>query len=291
MAEPIKWLYFDLNSLKYIDDDDPVSYLQSNPDAVLIELSVDENNPLTSGIDLTPYRYPVLTRSDGILYELVVSGGNVSIVNEDTGDVLIESFLPTSGGTMTGDLYLNRDPEIDSQAATKHYVDQAISGSTVSGAVADAISSLLQVDFTIGTEMGGVVNNHLPLNNVTAVINGEDFSLGADRITIKEEGMYQISWNVVGQMTGTAATRRRNIVADLNMNNGTTFPAGSLGGTYTRDKGSSPIVNVGGDYIIETAAPNETVGVRTRDFSDETMNGLDFKTIGGYFRVRLVRKS
>lgn len=44
----------------------------------------------------------------------------------------LSSKLNLSGGTMTGDLILNSDPIVDLQASTKKYVDDSISGHTIS---------------------------------------------------------------------------------------------------------------------------------------------------------------
>lgn len=290
MSEPIKWLYYDITKARYVDDDTAEQYFSINPDSVLVEVHVDADNPLPSGlgVGLIPDVFPALIRQDGLLYEVTISGTNVNI--SSSGVIVQAGFLPYAGGTMVGDLILDHDPIIDLEAATKHYVDATISGSSVSGVIADAISSLIQVDLTLGTNLL-VTNNSLPLNNITAVINGEDFVLGASSITMKDPGLYQISWNVVSYQSGTSAIRRRNLVCDLNLNSGAAFPVGSLGGTYSRSSVTSPYMNVGGDYIITTTSPNETVALRTRDLSNESNNGVVYQTAGGYLRIRLVRKT
>jgi hypothetical protein len=35
-------------------------------------------------------------------------------------------YLPLNGGTLTGPLLLNRDPQLTNEAATKHYVDMSV---------------------------------------------------------------------------------------------------------------------------------------------------------------------
>jgi len=330
MAEPIKWLYFDTKQLVYIDDDNIISYLQANPDSIILEVQVDENSQLPSGIGLTA-DYPALARKDDIVYEIVVSGGNnlnISVSGSTVmdgflpfsggtmiGDLILDhdpvvnleaatkqyvdqevagvsggsgDFLPLSGGTMTGDLILYNDPVIDLHAATKQYVDNTISGSSISGSVADAISSLIQVDLEDGVDLT-VTNNKLPFSGVTAIIQGEDYDLYSDEIGIKDPGLYQVSWNVVGTIVGNPI-RRRNLVADLNRNNGAEFVKASIGGSYTRDEGTSPLINVGGDYVVRTISENETIALRSRDLSVETTTGITFTVYAGYFRIRLVRK-
>jgi len=136
MSEPIKWLYFDTRKLRYIDDDDIVSYLQSNPNSVIVEVQVEANSQLPSGVGLTN-DYPALARQNDIVYEIVVSGGNLNISQE--GDMLANGFLPYSGGTMEGDLILDHDPVEDLEAATKQYVD-SIGGLVLSPVIENAIS-------------------------------------------------------------------------------------------------------------------------------------------------------
>lgn len=271
----------------FVDPLIAIDHIASNPDHIVTEIYSTKNYYTTSG-NPDIQDHSVHFKTSGNLYSIQVEDNNLTLSH--SGIDLIEGFLPISGGTITGDLILDHDPLIDLEAATKRYVDDTISGSAVSGVIAGAISSLLQVDLANNTDLLGT-NNQLPLNNTTAVINGQDFMLNSNSITIKDEGLYQISWNVVANQSGTSAARRRNLVCDLNINNGASFPTGTLGGNYTRDSGSSPYINVGGDYVIETTSPNTTVGVRTRDLSTENDNGVVFEVAGGYLRVRLVRKT
>ena len=62
--------------------------------------------------------------------------------------------LPLSGGTMTGDLILNRDPVATLQAATKHYVDSAVTGGVVTNP-----NRLINGDMRISQRWGSATNS------------------------------------------------------------------------------------------------------------------------------------
>lgn len=128
MTEPVKWLFFDITTARYVDDDDVENYLLNNPSSVLVEVSVEENNVLPSGTGagLIPEKFPSLLRQNFQLYELCISGSledNIYIVS--SGNVIQAGFLPYSGGVLLGDLILDHDPTLALEAATKQYVDQA----------------------------------------------------------------------------------------------------------------------------------------------------------------------
>lgn len=83
----------------------------------------------------------------------------------------LNSKLNLSGGTMTGDLFLNADPTMDLQAATKRYVDNAIQGLNAKDSVKFATTSAgnLASDFEDGD-----------------IVDGTALSTG-DRILIKNQ--------------------------------------------------------------------------------------------------------
>lgn len=62
---------------------------------------------------------------------VAVQSASVSYVNGAISDALT-GYLPLTGGTLTGPLYLSEDPVQTTEAATKHYVDQSV-GSVGSG--------------------------------------------------------------------------------------------------------------------------------------------------------------
>lgn len=135
MTENFKWLYFDLDNARYVDNDGAEDYILSNPESTLIEVTVDINNPISSGIGvgLIPETYTSKIREDGILYELQISGSNIII--SSSGVEIQKGFLPLSGGVLTGSLVLSGNPQIPLEAATKEYVDQTgyLNVITVSG--------------------------------------------------------------------------------------------------------------------------------------------------------------
>ena len=67
---------------------------------------------------------------------------------------IIPNALPLSGGTMTGDLILNRDPVATLQAATKHYVDNAVIGGVVTNP-----NRLINGDMRISQRWGAASNS------------------------------------------------------------------------------------------------------------------------------------
>lgn len=282
-----KWLLYDLDKLKYVDAGGANYARDTSVVNGIIDVLVSSDSPLVSGIGLDPDQFPIKIKENGEVYSIYLINNNLTISGE--GGITQSGFLPYSGGNMNGFITLHNHPINEYHASTKQYVDNAIEYSSISGSVADAISSLIQVDLTLGTDLL-VTNQGLPLSEVTAVINGDDFVLGANSITMKDPGMYQVSWNVVSFQGGTSAIRRRNLVCDLNLNSGASYPTGSLGGTYSRSSVTSPYMNVGGDYIITTTIPNETVSIRSRDLSTESNNRVIYSTAGGYMRIRLVRK-
>jgi len=136
MTEPIKWLYWDLTQARYVDDDDAEAYLTTNSGNTLVEVHVEQSNPLPSGagVGLIPEKFPLLMRTDHILYELCASGNNLLLIS--SGNNLVEGFLPLSGGTLTGDLILDHDPILNLEAATKQYVDTQAGGGNGSSDIA-----------------------------------------------------------------------------------------------------------------------------------------------------------
>jgi len=285
----IKYLLFDLNHLEFINQ--PASEaLDDDPDRQLIVVQVMDGHPALSGNTYIPEEIFNVYRSEDLFHRIVISGSNINLYDEN--DILINpGFLPLSGGNMSDFITLHADPIDDFHAATKRWVEDTISGSAqsglISGAIADALGSTLQVNLTQGTNLL-VTNSGLPLNNITAIINGQDYDLLSNGIGIKLPGLYTISWNVAAELAGSTATRRRNLTTQILLDNAVI--SGTTGGTYTRSSDTSPIVNIGGDYIIETTSLNQEVRIRTEDRSVETTNGITFTVFDGYLRAKLVRR-
>ena len=82
--------------------------------------------------DATPLFADQITA--GRPYALVYNGANwILITNTLDLSILNTQFLRLSGGTMLGALTLSQAPSTDLMAATKKYVDDAISGSVATG--------------------------------------------------------------------------------------------------------------------------------------------------------------
>ncbi len=107
------------------------------------------------------------------------------------------NFLPLTGGALSGPLSLGSDPQADTQATTKHYVDQAIagtlplSGGVVTGtvAVANQVTKLPRVDvrsvdFAGGADPTGVRDSTAALQAAIAFALGNAPSRDGDYPTV-----------------------------------------------------------------------------------------------------------
>ena len=78
----------------------------------------------------------MLPRAEQLLSESGTGGGS------GTGGVADGDYLPLDGGTMRGILRLYREPQLDAEAATKHYADTIIGG--VSTDIGDSLDAIRQ---------------------------------------------------------------------------------------------------------------------------------------------------
>lgn len=157
-----KWLIFDRYKLKYVDQGG-LEYVSgvSCPEGVHGVL-ISDDVPLASGIDLDPQEYPLSFKSDGILYELTENNNNLMLTS--SGNTIVDGFLPTVGGELSGFIVLHADPVLSGHAATKSYVDDqeagdieitvtgtnfvdaGISGTNIQDAVSDLVDAITQTD-------------------------------------------------------------------------------------------------------------------------------------------------
>lgn len=93
------------------------------------------------------------------------------------------NYLPLSGGTMTGSLSLASDPQLDYQAATKHYVDTQIAAISQSGGGGGETTTY------VGSQYINVTGTVISLN--TSVTNGTGTLYSA--IGHDHDGTYALS--------------------------------------------------------------------------------------------------
>ena len=125
---------------------------------------------------------------------------NTNIVLSSTAQVTglpaaLASFLPLSGGTMTGNLILNADPTVSLQAATKHYVDTVAAGFTVILAAQAATTANLNAT-PAGAGIGATLTNAGAM--AAFAVDGYSANLN-DRILVKNQtatqhnGVYSVT--------------------------------------------------------------------------------------------------
>jgi hypothetical protein len=180
---------------------------------------------------------------------------------------LTQSLLTASGGSLTGPLYLNGDPQIPTQAADKHYVDsqfsQAVplSGGVMSGPLtAVKLGGVYQADQAQGSDFG---------SKLQSCINGLDATYGGTCDARNFTGNVSLpsdlsisTANVTVQFPcATIATNHQVIVAAGTRNvtfhgcamRGASTASGSQGGTVFLYSGTGAMVQVGDPtYAMDT---------------------------------------
>src|SRR4029077_12393263 len=128
---------------RYVDQSTAAGYLPITGGTVTgpvyaPTLGIDVNNVWTTPAIVAP----------GLVWSIRDGNGNIAIAIDVTGMLLVggvasptsgtqpvplsyvqATFLPLTGGTLAGDLFLNADPTTPTQAATKAYVDVRVGSS------------------------------------------------------------------------------------------------------------------------------------------------------------------
>lgn len=137
---------------------------------------------------LTDY-YPVVqagvTKKETVSQLVTILNGNLS-------------FLPLSGGTLTGPLYLNDDPITSAQAATKNYVDNVAAGlrNPAANVITSSTSNLTASYNNMAAGVGATLTNSG--TQAALVLDGVTVSV-SDRVLIKnqsntfENGIYTVT--------------------------------------------------------------------------------------------------
>ncbi|RKZ96612.1 MAG: hypothetical protein DRQ40_00440 [Gammaproteobacteria bacterium] len=146
------------------------------------------------------------------------------------------------------------------------------------------VDSFVQADFTLGTDLVAT-NSELTISGATEVQLGVDFTVNSTNITIANPGLYVVTWAVTGEISNAnTGNRRRGLMSELNRNTGDIIQATRTGG-YARTRDTGRIASAQNSYIIETAAADETVAIRTEDLSTQSSNNITFELTGGFLRV------
>ena len=180
---------------------------------------------------------------------------------------LTVGYLPTTGGTLTGPLYLSGDPTQPLQAADKHYVDEnfaeavPLAGGTMTGPLtATKLGAVYQVDQFAGADFGAKLG--ACLSGLSSIQGGtcdaRNFSgtlaMGSN-LTISTGNATVLLpcatiWTA-NQVVVTAGTR--NVTLRGCALRGASTASGSQGGTVFYYSGTGAMVQVGDPtYVADT---------------------------------------
>ena len=170
------------------------------------------------------------------------------------------SFLPLSGGTMTGNLILNANPTASFQAATKSYVDGIASGLTVHNPCIAASTGNIVGTYNNGAS--GVGATITVIASGAATLDGVSLSLGQrvliwQQTTAADNGIYTVT--TVGSVSTSAVYTRAT-----DFNAGGTGPGSIEEGAYTFIEQGSTLI--GSSYVLTTAGPY-TIGTTALTFT------------------------
>lgn len=100
-------LYYDMTRGVFVEDD-PSTYLSSNPESKMVVVSLLSTDPLTSGIGLDSQDITPIIRQGGEVYQLAIDEGQLTVTSTSSGS-LPKSYLPISGGQILGNLSISGD--------------------------------------------------------------------------------------------------------------------------------------------------------------------------------------
>ncbi len=191
------------------------------------------------------------------------------------------SYLPLSGGTLTGNLILNADPTLALGAATKQYVDNLITGLTWKNAVDYAT--------TTNITLSGLIT-----------VDGFTVSSG-DRILVKDQttqttnGIYVVSasaWtraddsDIASEILGTTVYVEKGTVNATTQwcNNNTTITLGTTNITFVKIAGSGTYTNGSGLTLTGNVFSISNLGVTNAmlagSIASSKLVGTDISTVG-----------
>ncbi len=203
---------------------------------------------------------------------------------------LTQSLLTSSGGTLSGPLFLNGDPGQPMQAATKRYVDNEFSmavpltGAVMSGPLTSVqLGAAYQVDQFSGADFGARLQSCL--NRLDGVYGGtcdaRNFSgtqsMGAPVVIGTANATVQLPCATIAtaqQVQISAGTR--NVTLRGCALRGASNASGSQGGTVFLYSGSGPMIQVGDSaYATDTLGFHlDNVVINTTASADAGAQGL-----------------
>src|ERR1019366_3583574 len=158
---------------------------------------------------------------------------------------LTQSLLTASGGSLTGPLYLNGDPQVPIQAADKHYVDALfgravpLSGANMTGPLTSVkLGGVYQADQFPGSDFGeklqacingldGTYGGTCDARNFSGALSmGSDLSISTANVTVQ---LPCATISTAHQIVVTAGTR--NVTFHGCALRGASAASGSQGGT------------------------------------------------------------
>jgi hypothetical protein len=202
----------------------------------------------------------------------------------------LTSQISTSGGDLTGPLYLSGDPTQAMQAADKHYVDSSFSaalpltgGNATGPLTATKLGAAYQVDQFAGTDFGA---------KLQACLNAVDPTYGGTCDARNFAGMLSMGSNLaistanttVELPCATIATANQVIVTAGTRNvslrgcalRGGSAANGNVGGTVFEYSGAGPMVQVGDPaHLADTPGFHlDNVAINTTGASSATAEGM-----------------
>ncbi len=172
---------------------------------------------------------------------------------------LVKSQVTSSGGNMTGPLYLNGDPLTSPQAATKHYVDSQVSQTlSINGGAANGpltatqLGAAYQADQFAGSDFGAKLQACISALDSTygGSCDARNFSgtlsMGSNLTIAKGNVTINLPCATIAtssQIVVTAGTR--NVTLHGCASRGTSAASGSQGGTVFMYSGNASMVQVG----------------------------------------------
>lgn len=178
---------------------------------------IDRSDDITAKVTIDTFKHYLIN-----FLSRYLADNHTTLLDPTTNTFSVNNvFLPLSGGTMTGMLFLNGSPTDPLHSANKEYIDNKISLSDADTLLnfvlkaGDTMSGPLKVDAT------AIIKNMLYANGGLSVINNATV---AGNLTVTQDATVNKSLNVLQTLDVTGASTFRGAV-DLQNNKLTHFTA------------------------------------------------------------------